>query len=127
MFGKYVYFGTYDTDGDGKAEPVKYRVLDSNTTVFGGTTMLLDCDSVLWAASNTNYGYSNTDVSVTNREKIGVKPYWWLRSYSKQSSKFVGIVIDVPKTGDNSAVVLWFKILKKCDIIKDKEGRCIKC
>ena len=50
--GSYVYFGTYDTDGDSTAEPVKYRVLDSNTTVYSGTTMLLDCDSVLWAGSD---------------------------------------------------------------------------
>ncbi len=49
--GSYVYFGTYDTDGDNTAEPVKYRVLDSNTTVFGGTTMLLDCDSILWTGA----------------------------------------------------------------------------
>lgn len=39
--GSYVYFGTYD------GNPVKYRVLDNNTSVFGGTTMLLDCDSIL--------------------------------------------------------------------------------
>ena len=43
--GSYVYFGTYDSN------PVKYRVLDSETTIFGGTTMLLDCDSVLWKGS----------------------------------------------------------------------------
>ena len=36
--GSYVYFGNYNDT------PVKYRVLDSNTTVFGGTTMLLDCN-----------------------------------------------------------------------------------
>ncbi len=39
--GSYVYFGTYN------GSPVKYRVLASSTTVFGGTTMLLDCDSIL--------------------------------------------------------------------------------
>ena len=50
--GSYVYFGNYDADGDGTAEPVKYRVLDSETSVFGGTTMLLDCDSILWAGTN---------------------------------------------------------------------------
>ena len=44
--GSYVYFGTYG------GNPVKYRVLDKNTTVFGGTTMLLDCDSILWAGTN---------------------------------------------------------------------------
>ena len=43
--GSYVYFGTYD------GNPVKYRVLDNNTSVFGGTTMLLDCDSILWAGN----------------------------------------------------------------------------
>ena len=49
--GSYVYFGTYDTNSDGTAKPVKYRVLASNTDVFGGTTMLLDCDSILWNAA----------------------------------------------------------------------------
>ena len=39
--GSYVYFGTYNGNS------VKYRVLDNNTSAFGGTTMLLDCDSVL--------------------------------------------------------------------------------
>ena len=46
--GSYVYYGNYDADGDGTAEPVKYRVLDASTTEFGGTTMLLDCDSILY-------------------------------------------------------------------------------
>ena len=34
--GSYVYFGTYNSS------PVKYRVLDNETTVFGGKTMLLE-------------------------------------------------------------------------------------
>ncbi len=46
--GSYVYFGIYD------GSSVKYRVLDSNTTAFGGTTMLLDCDSILWAGTNSD-------------------------------------------------------------------------
>ena len=37
----YVYFGTYNNS------PVKYRVLDNETTDFSETTMLLDCDTVL--------------------------------------------------------------------------------
>ena len=49
--GSYVYFGTYD------GNPVKYRVLDSETSVFGGTTMLLDCDSVLWAGSDPSSAF----------------------------------------------------------------------
>ncbi len=61
--GSYVYFGTYDTDGDGIAEPIKYRVLDSNTSVYGGTTMLLDCDSILWAGKNSDGQSSAFDLS----------------------------------------------------------------
>ncbi|MBQ1849079.1 MAG: hypothetical protein II139_01775, partial [Lachnospiraceae bacterium] len=39
--GSYVYYGKYD------GKPVKYRVLDTAATEFGGNTMLLDCDSAL--------------------------------------------------------------------------------
>ncbi|MGN0142633.1 MAG: DUF6273 domain-containing protein, partial [Roseburia sp.] len=46
--GSFVYFGTYN------GTPVKYRVLDRNTTDFGNSTMLLDCDSVLWQDSDLN-------------------------------------------------------------------------
>lgn len=170
--GSYVYFGTYDSN------PVKYRVLDSETSVFGGTTMLLDCDSILWAgsdpssafdedgnandgytnanewagsdirtylngtfltnnfstaeqnaiaestksaadsndgdgytylsyaslsgdkiffldakeATNTSYGYSNTDLSATNRVKTGGNAYWWLRSAKPTYPIDAGIV-----------------------------------
>ena len=177
--GCYVYFGTYDIDGDGTAEPVKYRVLDSETSVFGGTTMLLDCDSILWngtnsdnqrsafdadsnvwadsdirkylngtfltnnfstaeqsaiaesakdtaysgdingagadgdwyhylsyaslnrekiffldakEATNTSYGYSNTDAGATDRVKKGGNAWWWLRSAYTYSTGSAGIV-----------------------------------
>lgn len=44
--GSYVYFGTYN------GSPIKYRVLDSDTTTFSKDnntkTMLLDCDSLLF-------------------------------------------------------------------------------
>ena len=43
----YVYYGKYNDN------PLKYRVLSKNTSDFGGTTMLLDCDSILlskWGA-----------------------------------------------------------------------------
>ncbi len=50
--GSYVYYGNYDADGAGTAEPVKYRVLDASTTDYSadGTTqtMFLDCDSILY-------------------------------------------------------------------------------
>lgn len=56
--GSYVYFGTYN------GNPVKYRVLDSETTVFGGTTMLLDCDSILSiiAFDNDNNVWETSDI-----------------------------------------------------------------
>lgn len=50
--GSYVYFGTYE------GTPVRYRVLDSNTTVFSADnttqTMLLDCDNILWTEINSD-------------------------------------------------------------------------
>ena len=68
--GSYVYFGKYN------GEPVKYRVLDNNTTDFGGTTMLLDCDSILferkfhdnsnvWADSAIRTYLNNTFLSLS--------------------------------------------------------------
>ena len=165
--GSYVYFGTYG------GNPVKYRVLDNNTSVFGGTTMLLDCDSILWAgtngdnqssafdddsnvwansnirtylngtfltnnfsaveqnaivestksaadstdgdgwgdvlyytplradkiffldakeATNTSYGYSNTERSAENRKKTGSNASRWLRSASDGDPRYDGVV-----------------------------------
>ena len=49
-----MYFGNYNDT------PVKYRVLDSNTTVFGGTTMLLDCNSILWTGDNPSSAYDDS-------------------------------------------------------------------
>jgi len=46
--GCYVYYGNYDANGDGTAEPVKYRVLDASTTDFSADGMFLDCDSILY-------------------------------------------------------------------------------
>lgn len=51
--GSYVYFGTYG------GNPVKYRVLDNNTSVFGDTTMLLDCDSILWVGSTPSSAFDD--------------------------------------------------------------------
>ena len=68
--GSYVYYGNYDADGDGTAEPVKYRVLDASTTDFsaGGTTqtMFLDCDSILYFQKFDNDGAANEDDKKAN-------------------------------------------------------------
>ncbi|MBO7515906.1 MAG: hypothetical protein J6T47_09820, partial [Lachnospiraceae bacterium] len=42
--GSYVWYGKYE------GEPVKYRVLSPKTTEYGGTSMFLDCDSILYQA-----------------------------------------------------------------------------
>jgi hypothetical protein len=44
--GNYVWYGKY-AEGSATPEPVKYRVLDPKTSIYGSTTMLLDCDKVL--------------------------------------------------------------------------------
>ena len=41
--GSYVYYGKYN-----ESDPTKYRVLDKEATKFGGNTLFLDCDSVLY-------------------------------------------------------------------------------
>ena len=41
--GNYVWYGSF------QGKPVKYRVLSPNTNRYGGDTMLLDCDKVLFS------------------------------------------------------------------------------
>ena len=163
--GSYVYYGTYG------GNPVKYRVLDKDSTDFGGTTMLLDCDTVLWTgsdpssafdadsnvwadsdiksylnstflttsfssieqnaiagstktsagstdgngwsylgwtslngekiffldakeATNTSYGYYDTDGTATGRIKTGSNAWWWLRSPHASGSSGAGYVYE---------------------------------
>ena len=64
--GSYVYFGTNGYNDDDTLKSVKYRVLDNNTTVFGGTTMLLDCDSVLKTYKFDDDGRPNDGYSKAN-------------------------------------------------------------
>ncbi len=54
--GSYVYYGTFSDT------PVKYRVLDPSSSDFGGNTMLLDCDSVLFVEylnTTNNWTWNN--------------------------------------------------------------------
>ena len=67
--GSYLYFGTYN------GNPVKYRVLDRTTTDFGGTTMLLDCDSILWEGTNSNNQSSRFDDSSNVWADSEIKTY----------------------------------------------------
>jgi len=43
--GSFVYFGKYD------GQPMRYRVLDKNSTIFGGNTMFLDSDKTIYGAN----------------------------------------------------------------------------
>ena len=75
--GSYVYFGKYNGNA------VKYRVLDNETTVFSkeengikARTMLLDCDSVLWAGSDdSKFRKDNSAVSANDWSISDIKTY----------------------------------------------------
>ena len=58
--GSYVWFGKYN------GTPVKYRVLTPKTTIYGGTTMLLDCDSILYTAPFDTDAVANTGAQKPN-------------------------------------------------------------
>ncbi len=47
--GSYVWYGNYE------GNPVRYRVLYPHSTEYGGDTMLLDCDTVLYSAVFYDY------------------------------------------------------------------------
>ena len=53
--GNYVLFGTYE------GEPILFRVLDNETEVYGGKTMLLDSDRVLYEEQFDQYIYDGKD------------------------------------------------------------------
>ena len=61
--GNYVYYGTYGGNS------IKYRMLDKEATEFGGTTMLLDCDSILINMVHASqYPYKYGDEGWTNSD-----------------------------------------------------------
>ena len=54
----YVYYGNYN------GSPVKYRVLDNDSSDFGGNTMLLDCDKMFqsYVFDEDGDSWSNSDL-----------------------------------------------------------------
>ncbi len=58
--GNYVWYGNYE------GCPMRYRVLDPHSTKYGGDTMLLDCDSVLYSAVFYDYVNQNKDALYSN-------------------------------------------------------------
>ena len=73
--GDYVYYGKYDG-----SNPTKYRVLDKDATEFGGNTMFLDCDRILYYDSFNKHNsqgnvWADSDVKTgLNGEKFLEKP-----------------------------------------------------
>ena len=65
--GSYVYFGNYG-EGENK-EPIKFRVLAKKTEVFGGNTLFLDSDKVLFDdyfdKSNGSNVWADSDIKKT--------------------------------------------------------------
>ena len=61
--GSFVWYGKYD------GTPVKYRVLAPKTTIYGGTTMLLDCDNILYGALFDTDARANTGAQYANEWK----------------------------------------------------------
>ncbi|MBR5348036.1 MAG: hypothetical protein IK125_02260 [Lachnospiraceae bacterium] len=61
--GSYVWFGKYD------ATPVRYRVLAPKTTAYGKTTMLLDCDRILYTAKYDQDKVANSGATAPNEWK----------------------------------------------------------
>ena len=79
----YVYFGTYNNS------PVKYRVLDNETTVFDGKTMLLDCDSILWSGDeNSKFNKNADDVSANDWSVSDIKTYLNGENFLKNTNNF---------------------------------------
>ena len=75
--GSYVWFGKYNN------EPVRYRVLTPKTTIYGGTTMLLDCDSILFNNKFDSDGIANLDATYLNE---------WMHSDLRISLNDVGFL-----------------------------------
>lgn len=71
--GDYVYFGTYE------GEPILFRVLDKASDDFGGNTLFLDSNCVLY--------YEQFDTSAYNEDMIGLyNEYqeWYLSQWSDE-------------------------------------------
>ncbi len=82
--GSYVYYGTYS------GNPVKYRVLDKDSTDFGGTTMLLDCDTVLWAGSDPSSAFdADSNVWADSDIKLYLNSTFLTTSFSSLEQKAI--------------------------------------
>ena len=58
--GNYVWYGNYD------GKPVRYRALNPHETKFGGDTLFLDCDRILYNAKFDEDGLPNSGADAAN-------------------------------------------------------------
>ena len=75
--GNYVYYGHYGND------PIKYRVLDASTKTYGGTTMFMGSDKILF---NHVYDTNNDDFWYYSDLKKYLNDDFLNKSFSKQES-----------------------------------------
>jgi hypothetical protein len=127
--GSYVYFGTYGKDANGNPIPLKYRVLDNETTVFSKTdsngneakTMLLDCDTVLetrkfdsssnvWASSDIRKYLNSYGDYATNGNGFLTSSFSTLEQAAIAESTVASHELTTDsKDGVNVAVAEWIK------------------
>ena len=79
--GSYVYFGQYDGD------PMRFRVLDKDATEFGGNTLFLDSDRLLFASEYDGFldieqGYNAWSGSSLQATLNGAMFYTKLRAFT---------------------------------------------
>ena len=96
----YVYYGKYNYN------PVKYRVLSIKTTDFGGTTMLLDCDSTLYNEmfdSNSN-SWENSSIKT---ELNGDRFLTWEGVFTPAESNAIAFSKKAEKNNDHDGSGWW--------------------
>ncbi len=97
----YVYYGKYNNN------PVKYRVLSIKTTDFGGTTMLLDCDSTLF---NEPFSRSKSNSWENSSIKTGLNGDFFLTRegvFTPAESNAIAFSTKATKNIDHDGSGMW--------------------
>ena len=96
--GNYVYYGKYNSN------PVKYRVLDPDSSTFGNDhTMFLDCDSILENVRFDNDGNANTGASKANEWAYSDLKKWLNNNFTGNLTSAESVAIASSTKGEKSA------------------------
>lgn len=86
--GNYVWYGSF------QGKPVKYRVLSPNTNRYGGDTMLLDCDKVLFSSWYFDYNEvapeRDKDSYVPVQERVWLEDSYLRKALNDTKTGFYG-------------------------------------